>query len=122
MSCCSTVFTDYISNCQDTITVNAVLEPGTTYKWVITDKFQKEYSGFVDTDELGYFEIPVDELPAGLLTQYGGAFSLTIWTNTGLYGDIQCDQVKIPIAKYYDSIQFEVRGGSNEKSNIGCAL
>lgn len=119
---CSTVFSDYISNCQDAITVNAVLDPSTEYKWVITDKFNKEYSGVVTTDTDGHFVIPVEDLPDGLLTQYSGEFSLSIWTNTGIYGDIQCDQVKIPIAKYYDSILFEVKGGTNQKSNIGCAL
>lgn len=119
---CSNIFTDYVSNCQNAIAVNAVLEPVTEYKWVITDKFNKEYSGVVTTDADGHFEIPVEDLPAGLLTQYSGEFKLTIWTNTGIYGDIQCSKVPIPIAKYYDAIQFEVKGGTNEKSNIGCAL
>lgn len=122
MSCASSVFSDYVSNCQDKITVNAVLDPTTEYKWVIRDKFNKEYSGEVTTDADGHFEIPVDELPDGLLNQWGGEFILELWTNTGIYGDIQCSKVPIPIAKYYDSITFHVKGGTNEKSNIGCAL
>lgn len=122
MSCCSNVFTDFISNCQNAIEVNAVLDPLTEYKWVITDKFNKEYSGEVTTDADGHFRIPVSELPAGLLTNFSGTFKLEVWTIAGLYGETQCQKIMIPIAKYYDSIQFEVHGGTNEKSNIGCEI
>jgi hypothetical protein len=122
MSCCSSVFTDFISNCQDYLTVNAALDPTTAYKWVITDKFGKSYSNEIITDDDGYFTIPVTDLPAGLLSSYSGQFKLEIFTTGGVYGDIQCQKLQIPIAKYYDSIEFEVRGGTNEKSNIGCEI
>jgi hypothetical protein len=122
MSCSPLVFKDFVSNCQDSITVYTVLEPLTEYKWVITDKFNKSYSNQAFTDSDGHFEIPTNELPAGLLNSYGGEFKLEVFAIEGLYGETQCQQIKIPIAKYYDSIHFEVRGGTNEKSNLGCAI
>lgn len=122
MSCSSSVFKDYISNCQDYITVNVVLDPATEYKWVITDKFSKAYSGLFTTDADGHFDIPVTDLPEGLLNNYAGTFTLEVWTVEGVYGETQCQKIPLPIAKYYDSIQFEVHGGTNEKNNLGCAL
>jgi hypothetical protein len=120
MSCTAPVFKDHLSNCQDTITVFSILEPATTYKWVITDKFGKEYSGEAQTDGDGHFEIDVDDLPAGLLNQYGGEFKLEVFTHEGIYGELQCQRVLIPMAKYYESIVIDVRGGTNPKTNIGC--
>lgn len=119
---CSNVFTDYISNCQESITVNTRLDPGFEYKWVITDKFGKEYSGRVTAGDEGELTIAVTDLPAGLLTQYSGEFKFEVFQIQGIYGEVQCQKVLLPLSKYYDSIHFEVKGGTNEKSNIGCAL
>lgn len=120
MSCTAPVFKDYISNCQDAIIVYAILDPGTTYKWVIKDKFGKEYAGESLTDGDGHFQIPVSDLPDGLLNSYAGTFELEVWSTQGIYGDLQCHHIPIPIASYYQKLQFEVRGGTNEKSNLGC--
>lgn len=110
---CSTCFNDYIAKCNDTLTVYAKLEPETEYTWVIEDKFGHKYQGAVVTDINGYLQIPVADLPAGLLTEYSGNFKLHIETST-------CERVRFLIAKEYDCIDFTVKGGNYEKANLGC--
>lgn len=119
---CQNIFSDFIVQCPDSIKINSYLDPATEYKWVITDKFDKQYSGFATTDADGHLEIPVDELPDGLLTSFSGQFKLEIFSTTGVYGQEQCDKVFIPLAKNYDSIVFEVKAGNNIKDNIGCEI
>jgi hypothetical protein len=119
---CSNTFSDFLVRCPDSIKVNSYLDPTTEYKWVITDKFQKQHSGYSTTDADGHFEIPVDDLPDGLLNQYAGDFTLEIFATTGVYGQEQCNKVQIPIAKNYDSIVFHVKAGTSVKENLGCEI
>jgi hypothetical protein len=113
MSTCNCCFTDWIARCEDDIQVFAQLEPSSDYTWIITDKFNNKYSGAFTTDEDGYWSIPVEELPAGLLTEYSGSFTLQVQ-------DEGCKPVKFKIAQEYDCIDFTVKGGTMSKNNIGC--
>jgi hypothetical protein len=113
MSNCACCFTDYIAKCNTELTVYAQLAPLTDYTWIISDKFQNKYSGSFTTDSDGFWSIPVDELPAGLLTQYSGLFTLEVQ-------DSGCKPVKFKLAQEYDCIDFTVKGGTYEKDTIGC--
>jgi len=112
MTCC---FTDTIAKCETEIQVNAMLDPETFYRWVITDKFGNKYEGEVQTDTQGFFTIPVEDLPAGLLTQYSGVFKLQVFQ---LYA--ACGPEKFKVAGLYDCIEFEITGGTFVKNNLGC--
>jgi hypothetical protein len=110
---CNCCFSDYIAKCNLAIQVYAQLSPLTDYTWVITDKFGNKFQGEITTDSNGFWEIPVDELPAGLLTQYSGEFTLQVQ-------DAGCKPVKFKIAQEYDCINFTIKGGTYEKDALGC--
>jgi hypothetical protein len=110
---CSLCFSDYIAKCNTELTVFAQLAPLTDYTWIITDKFTNKYEGQFTTNSDGFWSIPVDELPAGLLTQYSGLFTLEVQ-------DSGCKPVTFKIAMEYDCIDFTVKGGTYEKDTIGC--
>ena len=115
---CDTCFTDTLAKCNDTIKVYAqlpALSLYSSYRWVITDKFNNKYEGSFVPDEDGFFEIPVDELPEGLLTQYSGSFLLQV------YGD-GCKPVNFKIAQEVDCINFVIEGGTFVKDTLGCAF
>jgi len=113
MTSCACCFTDYIAKCNTELTVYAQLTPLSTYTWVITDKFSKKYEGEFTTDSDGFWSIPVDELPAGLLTEYSGLFTLEVM-------DSGCKPVKFKLAQEYSCIDFTVKGGTYEKNTLGC--
>lgn len=110
---CNCCFTDYIAKCNLSLQVYAQLAPLADYTWIITDKFENKYQGQFTTDANGFWEIPVDELPSGLLTQYSGEFNLQVQ-------DSGCRPVKFKVAQEYDCINFTVRGGTYEKDTLGC--
>lgn len=110
---CCTCFTDYLAKCNTEIRVYAQLASLTDYTWVITDKFSKKYQGEFTTDAEGFWSIPVDELPSGLLTEYSGLFTLQVM-------DTGCKPVNMKIAQEYSCIDFIIKGGTYEKSNLGC--
>lgn len=111
---CSDAFHDFISNCNTTLRVNALLLPATTYTWVITDKFQKEYSGTALTNGDGFMDIAIADLPEGFFTEFSGAFHLEIFeTDT-------CKKASFKMARYYDAIDFDVKGGTRVKDSLGC--
>lgn len=113
---CETCFPDYIAKCNDAIRVYAqlpALAVYQNYRWVITDKFQNKYEGAFVVDENGFWEIDVDDLPEGLLTEYSGSFRLQVY-------DQSCAPVKFKVAKDYDCISFEVQGGTFVKDTLGC--
>lgn len=113
---CETCFPDYIAKCNDAIRVYAqlpALAAYQNYRWVITDKFQNKYEGAFVVDENGFWEIDVDDLPEGLLTEYSGSFRLQVY-------DQSCAPVKFKVAKDYDCINFEIKGGTFVKENLGC--
>jgi hypothetical protein len=112
---CTCCFTDYLVKCSDTINVFARLTPATEYTWVITDKFNRQYSGTFTTDADGFWNIPVEDLPAGLLTEFSGSFSLQVYDDP-----VACSPVKFFIAQEYDCIDFTMRAGTREKNNLGC--
>lgn len=112
---CSSIFEDYISNCIGNIEVNANFPADTLLKWVVSDKFDNEYYGEATTDDNGVLLIPVDELPAGLLTSYGGTFFLQFFT-----GAYQCAKLNFVIGKQVDTIAFTIKAGNNQKPNLGC--
>lgn len=113
MTSCNTCFTDYVVKCPEFIQVYAQLTPLTDYTWVITDKFGKQYSGDFTSDENGFFQIPVEDLPDGLLTEFSGDFTMTVQDST-------CKPVKFLVASEYDCINFTIKAGTREKNNLGC--
>lgn len=113
MANCECCFTDYIAKCETELRVYAQLDPATEYTWVITDKFSKKYQGDFTTDADGFWSILVDELPAGLLTEYSGLFTLEVM-------DAGCKPVKFKVAQEYSCIDFTVKGGTYEKNTLGC--
>lgn len=115
MDNCNCCFTDTLAKCETEIQVNAMLTPESFYRWVIIDKFRNQYQGEVQTDVNGFFTIPVEDLPAGLLTQYSGSFKLQVYQ---LYA--ACAPEKFKIAGIYDCIEFEITGGTFTKNNLGC--
>lgn len=113
MHSCNTCFTDYVVKCPEFIQVYAKLTPATNYTWIITDKFDRQYSGDITTDADGFFQIPVTDLPEGLLTEFSGEFTLTIQ-------DGDCKPVKFLAASEYDCLTFTAKSGTREKFNLGC--
>lgn len=112
---CDCCFTDFIAKCNLSIQVYAQLAPLSEYIWIITDKFGSKYQGEFTTDADGFWQIPVDELPSGLLTQYSGDFTLQVQ-------DGGCKPVVFKIAQEYNCINFTVKGGNYEKDTIGCSF
>lgn len=110
---CCTCFTDFIAKCNTELTVYAQLIPLTDYRWIITDKFSKKYEGDFTTDSDGFWSIPVADLPAGLLTEYSGLFTLEVQ-------DTGCKPTKFKVAQEYTCIDFTVKGGTYEKNTLGC--
>lgn len=110
---CECCFHDFIVKCNTSLHVYAQLAPLSDYTWIITDKFGNKYQGEFTTDANGFWQIPVDQLPSGLLTQYSGEFALQVQ-------DTGCKPVKFKIAQEYDCINFTVKGGTYEKDTIGC--
>lgn len=110
---CNCCFTDYLAKCNLAIQVYAQLAPLTDYTWVIKDKHGNLYQGEFTTDSDGFWEIPVDQLPSGLLTQYSGEFTLQVQ-------DSGCKPTKFKLAGEYDCVNFTVKGGTYEKDTIGC--
>lgn len=112
---CVCCFTDYLVKCSTEINVFAKLTPATEYTWVITDKFKRQYSGTFTTDVDGFWAIPVEDLPAGLLTEFSGSFSLQVYDDPAA-----CSPIKFLIAQETDCIQFDIHAGTREKNNLGC--
>lgn len=113
---CDTCFPDYLAKCNEAIRVFAQLPSLAAYqnyRWVITDKFQNQYEGAFVVDENGFWEIDVVDLPDGLLTEYSGSFRLQV------YGE-GCKPVQFKVARDYDCISFEVKGGTFVKDALGC--
>lgn len=110
---CHNCFTDYLSNCGTTLTINTILHSTANYKWVITDKFDQKYSGDVISNADGGIVIQTSELPDGFLNNYAGDFKLEIQ-------DATCKPIKFLIASEYDCIGFTVKGGTFVKDEIGC--
>lgn len=113
---CNSCFEDFIAKCNTAINVYAQLPAlplYDSYKWVISDKFDHQYEGSFVVDENGFWEIVVDELPEGLLTQHSGDFKLQVY-------DSSCKPVKFKIAQEYDCISFNIKGGTFTKDYIGC--
>lgn len=114
---CTTCFEDWVCKCiYDTLIINTRLTPGETYYWRVTDQFQQNYSGSVVAEADGVLQIPIDELPEGLINQFAGSIRITI------HEDLGCSSIAIPLAKKYHCIDLEVRGGSEQKDTIGCAV
>lgn len=110
---CECCFTDYIAKCNTHLQVYAQLAPLSDYTWIIKDKFSKLYSGSFTTDADGFWTIPVDQLPPGLLTEYSGLFTLEVQ-------DSGCKPTKFKVAQEYSCIDFTVKGGTYEKNTLGC--
>lgn len=111
---CDTCFTDYICACGESVVINTRLTPGVTYYWRVEDKFEKIYAGAVVAESDGRLIIPVSELPAGLLNEYAGSFVLSF------SDEVSCGTIAIPLAKNYDCIRLEVKGGTHTKDTVGC--
>lgn len=116
---CDNCYNDYIVKCNTEINVFAKLTPATHYQWVITDKFDRQYSGAFLTDASGFWSISVTDLPEGLLTEFSGVFKLEVFEYT-VYPTTDCKPVKFTVAQEYDCINFTIRAGTRVKDNLGC--
>lgn len=112
MHTCTCCYSDYLVKCNDTIQVNAKLEPLTNYKWVITDKFNRQYEAEFVTDGSGFWQIDTDDLPAGLLTEFSGEFKLQVFDENG-------EPQNFKIAQITDCINFNIHAGTRVKDNLG---
>lgn len=118
MTYCQTCFTDYIGRCPEGIQVYARLEPNSPYlqyKWVITDKFDNAYQGYFQTDEQGYWLIPNEDLPDGLLSEWAGDFKLQVF-------DEDDTPVRFYICQEFECISFYVKKGTLVKDTLGNLL
>lgn len=111
---CTCCFPDFLAKCETEIKLNIILPVYADYRWVITDKYGNKYQGLLSAD----LTIPVEELPAGMLTQHSGEFKLEIFE----VGDQACAPVQFYVAGKYTCIEFEISGGTFEKNNLGCEL
>lgn len=114
MENCTCCFVDTLAKCESEIVLNIILPPYQNYKWVITDKFGNKYQGDLNEERT----IDVGFLPAGLLTQYSGDFTLQIFPDS----DQACGPAQFKVAGLYDCISFTVTGGTFEKNNLGCEV
>lgn len=112
---CNCCFEDYLVKCSTAIRVNAKLDPNTAYTWVITDKFDRKYSGEIETNDDGYFDIPIIDLPEGLLTEFSGSFTLQIFAINQ-----ECGPIRFRMAHEFDCINFTLKAGTYEKNHLGC--
>jgi len=110
---CTTCFEDFIAKCNLEIQSYLQLAPLTDYKWVITDRRDLKYQGDFTTDADGFWVIPVDQLPPGLLTEFSGLFTLEVQ-------DLGCKPVKFKAAQEFYCAQFTIKGGTYEKNTLGC--
>lgn len=118
MANCGCSFIDYICHCvpyDDFIQINTSLTPFESYTWVITDAFSNQYSGTADAESDGTLQIPIAALPDGFLNPFRGKFIIHL-------EDGSCGPIMFPLAKMYDSVEIEVRGGTMEKNTIGCEI
>ena len=109
---CTCCFVDTLAKCESEIVLNITLPPYYDYRWVITDKFGNKYQGELNDERT----IPVEDLPAGLLTQYQRELMLQIFQS----GSQACVPEKFKVAGMYDCISFTISGGTFEKNNLGC--
>lgn len=80
---CSCDFVDYISNCVEDIIVKGNFTPGFSYRYFLTDKFDKVYSKEVAADDEGNITIPITDFPEGFFNHHAGCFILRF--ETGVY-------------------------------------
>lgn len=111
--CC---FVDYLGKCETDIRLFITLPVYGSYRWVISDRFDNKYQGNLTEHADGGYVIPVSELPAGMLTQYGGRMRLQIFPT----GESVCGPVPFYVTGQYDCIDFDIEGGTFEKNNLGC--
>jgi len=112
MSCCC--FNDYISNCATEIIINAGLTPATEYIVQIKDKFDNLYNQTITAGPSGELTVDITQLPVGLLTEYSGGFTITVFEG--------CDTVNLTLNETeYTCIDLEVKKSNTEKNQIPCA-
>lgn len=127
MICCSpTTFQDTLSNCNDAIILNALLTPGQSYKWVITNKFGQKYSGLASADVYeNTLTIQIDDpdtIPPGMINTYGGVFSLQLFDPEDDCNPISFKMKKGKLTKAYSEVFFETFRGTLVKDTLGCEL
>lgn len=114
---CNNAYEDFLVACGYFIRVNSVFNAGALYTWVLSDKFGNEYSGVVTTDGSALFDIPVSDLPEGILNPHAGMFTLRIKEGED---PAVCDWMMLHMAGKYDGINFYVKGGTHVKNELGC--
>ena len=120
MDCNNGIFSDFLSNCNTAIVLNAALTPGASYVWEITDRVGNIYSNTALADSYGTsISIPVTdpELPVGLINAYGGDYSLRLFdpANPGKY-------LVFKMALFIEEVRFSTRRGTLVKNNLGSHL
>jgi hypothetical protein len=115
---CNTCFEDWICKCVpygSDITIHSPLPLG-SYVAVLTDHFGNKYSTDFTVYDIGSFSISTADFPDGFFSEHCGMKKLEVMQAGG------CTPVKIPILSEYECIDIEVKGGTMDKSTIGCPL
>lgn len=111
---CKTCFEDWICKClpyDSQIVIRAYLPAG-TYTVVVTDKFDNKYDVEVIVEGVGnFFAINIDDFPEGL---FFDTVKIEVMAEDG------CTPIKIPILSEYDCIELTGKGGTMDKSTVGC--
>lgn len=113
---CTSCYEDWLCKClpyDSTITINTNLPVG-NYKVVITDHAGNKFQTDVSVYDQGSFELNIADFPEGLFSGPGNTVKIEVMAADG------CTPIKIPILSEYDCIEAEIKGGTMDKSNIGC--
>lgn len=115
---CVCFYSDYISDCVESIVVNGGFAEGVEYEYRVTDKFGHMYSGLVVGDENGAVQIDVLDFPDGFFNQHAGYFELRFRTGAPLVDFfVQGDDLEGNVTEY-EYIVFHAKGGNQNKNTL----
>lgn len=109
---CVCFYSDYISECVETITVGGGFEEGVEYEYLLKDKFDDVYSGVLIGEVGGKVTINVSNFPEGFFNQYAGYFELRFKDYFVQATDPEGN------VTMYEYIVFHVKGGNQNKNNL----
>jgi hypothetical protein len=117
---CNNCYEDFLCKCtpyNSAVVINTSIEDG-DYIVRLTDSNGNMFDADAVKVEAG-LEFNVAAFPEGFFSGQGNQFNLEVF-RTDITG--KCASVKIPMVSYVDCITISVKGGSIDKSEIGCVL
>ena|SRR6478736_2470507 len=118
MSCkCNKSFSDYIIGAPESVQVNALLEPDTSYVWEAVDGFGNIYHQDFTTDSNGIGTFDMDTLPAGFANASQAPLRLRIKQDA-----FDCDYIPLVVVQKFLEATIDFRAGTATKDWIGCAI